>query len=64
MENLRCVSCGNSMSKHYLYCYSCNKNLGELNECKGKKVNGDPCRLKTTGHGCIYHCKKIIMKNN
>lgn len=59
MENLRCVSCGKNMSKHYLYCFTCHRDLEKLNDCKGIKINGDPCMLKTTGLACIYHCKKI-----
>ena len=59
MDNLRCVSCGKNMSKHYLYCYNCFNKLDALDYCKGVKVNGDPCMLKSSGHCCIYHCKKL-----
>jgi hypothetical protein len=59
MDNLRCVSCGKSMSKHYLYCYKCHKDYNQLNNCQGVKINGDPCMLKTAGTSCIYHSMKV-----
>lgn len=63
MCDLTCVSCKVVMKRAYLYCYQCNKDMDKLNDCKGFKVNGDPCTLKTTGHACKYHCVKIVPGN-
>lgn len=58
MDNLRCISCGKEMSKHYLYCFKCNRDKETLEACKGTKVNGDQCTIRTNQKYCIYHVPK------
>jgi hypothetical protein len=59
MDQSSCVSCHGKLTKAYVYCFNCNKKLDTLNQCNGKKVNGEQCKLKTTEIFCKYHSKQI-----
>lgn len=60
MDNLRCLSCGKEMSKHYLYCFKCHKDFENMPTCEGLKLSGEQCTIRTNQKYCIYHVPKTL----